>query len=49
MWSVDVLHVLLLSPVRLDENAVDGVEPDGLGSLPDGFKHAGQAQIFCSS
>ena len=28
--SVDVLEVLLLSPVRLDENAVDCVEADDL-------------------
>ncbi len=41
MVSVYVLEVLLLSPVGLDENAVDGVQADGFGAQADGFKHAG--------
>ena len=46
---VNILHVLVLSPVRLDEDAVDSFEANDFVTLPHGFEHARQAKIFGAS
>ena len=43
---VDILQVLLLSPVGLDQDAVDGFDADDLVARADRLEHAGEAKVL---
>lgn len=45
----EFIEVGLLSPVGLNEDAVDVIEIDDLLAGPDGFEHTGEAEVACFS
>lgn len=45
----EFIEVGLLSPVGLNEDAVDVIEIDDLLAGPDGCEHTGEAEVACFS
>lgn len=45
MWPLEVLEVEFLLPMGLDEDAVDGIDADGLVGVADRLEHAGETEI----